>query len=98
MVKNGKNYTRNPDFIYRKVIDEFILIPVHQDVADMDSIYILNGVGAFIWENLDPSTTLTDLEATLLEEYDADPNEITNDMERFLRDMTDIGAIQEVQE
>jgi hypothetical protein len=98
LVKNGKNYTRNPDFIYRKVIDEFILIPVHQDVADMDSIYILNGVGAFIWENLDPSTTLTDLEATLLEEYDADPNEITNDMERFLRDMTDIGAIQEVQE
>ena len=98
MVKNGKNYTRNPDFIYRKVIDEFILIPIHQDVADMDSIYILNGVGAFIWENLDPSTTLTDLEATLLEEYDADPNEITNDMERFLRDMTDIGAIQEVQE
>jgi hypothetical protein len=90
------HYERNPDFIYRKVVDEFILVPIHQDVADMDSIYTLNGVGAFVWEHLDQPRTQADLQAAMLEEYAADPEVIIKDLEHFLGEMTSIGALRRV--
>jgi hypothetical protein len=89
-------YERNPDFIFRKVVDEFILVPIHQDVADMDSIYTLNGVGAFLWGHLDQPRTQADLQAAMLEEYAADPQVLIADLERFLGEMTAIGALRKV--
>ena len=90
------HYERNPDFIYRKVVDEYILVPIHQDVADMDSIYTLNGVGAFVWEHLDQPKTQAELQSAMLEEYDAEPEVIIADLENFLGEMTSIGALNKV--
>ena len=73
MVQTEVHYERNPNYIFRKVVDEFILVPIHQDVADMDAIYTLNDVGAFIWEHLEQPGTQAELQAALLEEYTADP-------------------------
>jgi len=40
-------YIRNPDFIFRKIVGEMILVPIHADVADLNCLYTLNDVGAF---------------------------------------------------
>jgi hypothetical protein len=90
------HYERNLNFIYRKVVDEFILVPIHQDVADMDSIFTLNGVGAFIWELLDQPRTQAELQSAMLEEFDAEPEVIISDLEKFLGEMTNIGALKKV--
>jgi hypothetical protein len=95
-VEQEVHYERNPDYIFRKVVDEFILVPVHQDIADMDSIYTLNNVGAFIWEHLDQPGTQSGLLSALLEEYAADPQVLAADLERFLGEMTAIGALRKV--
>lgn len=89
-------YTRNPDFIYRKIVDESVLVPIHQDVADMDCIYTLNGMGAFLWERLAEPATRAELQAAVLDEYDADPAIVAEDLGRFLGEMTTIGALREV--
>lgn len=89
-------YERNPDFIFRKIIDEFILVPIHQDVADMDCIYTLNNVGAFVWEQLAQNVSQIELQAALLEEFDAEPAVLAADLENFLNEMTDIGALRKV--
>ena len=96
MVQKETHYERNPSHIFRKVVDEFILVPIHQDMADMDSIYTLNGVGAFIWEHLDQPRTQAELLAALLEEFAADPDVIAADLERFLDEMTTIRALKKV--
>ena len=96
MVKEEAHYEKNPDFIYRKIVDEAILVPIHQDVADMDCIYTLNGIGAFIWEHLDQPSTQTELKAQVMSEYDADPEVLVADLERFLSEMTALGAIRRV--
>ena len=90
------HYERNPDFIFRKIVDESVLVPIHQDVADMDCIYTLNGVGAFVWEHLDAPATQADLQAAVLDEYAADPQALTTDLESFLHEMTTIGALRMV--
>ena len=90
-------YQRNPDFIFRKVVDESILVPLHKDVADMDCIYTLNSVGAFIWEQLEQPASEHDLQSALLAAYDADPEVLTSDLARFLAEMRGIGALLELE-
>jgi hypothetical protein len=89
-------YERNPEFIYRRIVDESVLVPIHQDVANMDSIYTLNSIGAFIWENLAQPMTQTKLQNVIMAEYDADPEILSSDITRFLTEMTTIGALREV--
>jgi hypothetical protein len=97
LVNDEVRYERNPDFIYRKIVDEAVLVPIHQDLADMDSIYTLNGVGAFVWEHLDAPGTQADLQAAMLDEYAADPEVLFADLERFLSEMATIGALRKVE-
>ncbi len=93
---NEMTYQRNPDFIYRKIVEESVLVPLHKDVADMDCIYTLNSVGAFIWEQLEQPATADALQAALLEAYDADPEVLQADLARFVEEMISIGALIEV--
>ncbi len=95
-MKKEIHYQRNPDFIYRKIVDESVLVPIRQDVANMESIYTLNSVGADIWERLAKPATQTDLQVTIFKEYDVDPEILAKDIERFLDEMTSIGALREV--
>jgi hypothetical protein len=89
-------YQRNPELIFRKIVDEAVLVPIHQNVANMDCIYTLNDVGAFIWDVLQQPASLEDLVKDLLQEYDADPDVLKADLSRFLSEMQSIGALEEV--
>ena len=89
-------YERNPNFIFRKIVDETLLIPMHHDVVDMECIYALNPVGAFIWQSLDQPQSQQSLHGIILAEFDADPDVLTADLEQFLLEMTAIGALRKV--
>lgn len=95
MVEEAR-YARNPDFIYRKIVDESVLVPFHNNVADMDCIYTLNSLGAFIWEQLTEPATRVQLEQAVLAEYDVDPAVVVSDLDRFLAEMISIGAMRQV--
>jgi hypothetical protein len=95
-MQNDVRYERNPNFIYREIVDEAILVPIHQDVVDMDCIYTLNDLGAFIWGLLEQPQTRDALIAAVLEAYDADPEVVTADLGLFLDEMGSISAIEEV--
>ena len=96
MTQNGTHFQRNPDFIFRMIADEAVLVPIHNDLADMNCIYALNEVGAFIWSNLEQFSTQEDLHAAMLAEYAAEDEVITADLNRFLEEMVSIGAIRKV--
>jgi len=88
-------YTHNPDFIYRKIVEEMILVPICQDIADMNCIYTLNPVGAFIWQQLEMPKTRNELEKAILAEFDVGHEPILKDLEDFIREMLAIGVIKE---
>jgi len=89
-------YQRNSDFIFRKIVEEMVLIPVHQNVANMDAIFTLNGVGVFIWEQLAEPMTKDNLQTLLLDEYEVDPRVLMTDLDVFLGQMKELGAVGEV--
>ncbi len=92
----GARYERNSSFVYRQIVDEFVLVPVLSDVADMDCIYTLNEVGASIWQQLETPATCTELQRALLDQYAVDADTLATDVEAFLSDMLTIGAVREV--
>lgn len=93
---NEVQFQRNPDYIFRKIADESVLVPIRQDVANMDSIFTLNSVGAFIWERLAQPATQADIQLAVLNEYSVDQETLVSDLEEFLDEMTAIGAVVEV--
>jgi hypothetical protein len=96
LAQEEARYERNPDYIFRRIAEEAVLVPIHQDVADMDCIYTMNAVGAFLWEQLDRPATLAELHAAMRDEYAAEPEVIAADLESFLREMTAIDALRKV--
>lgn len=94
MIENNIEFERNPDFIYRKIADEVVLVPIHQQVADMDCIYTLNSVGASVWHLLEEHTTKEALQSALLEEFDTSPEILSVDLDDFLQELELIGAIR----
>lgn len=94
MQNNDGRLMRNPDFVFRKVIEETILVPVHMNVAEMDCIYTLNEIGAFIWEQLETPLTFTQLKQCLLDEYDVPVEVLGADLQAFLDELLSIGAVR----
>lgn len=92
--ENEVRYERNPDFIYRRIVDEAVLVPIHHDVADMDCIYTLNEVGALIWQRLSAPATEAELQQAILDEFEAEPETVAADLGRFLEGMLAASAVR----
>lgn len=98
MVKLEEIYfKRNPDFVFRKIVDELMLVPIRQKVADMDCIYTLNKVGSFIWERLNGETSLEELQQAVADNFTADDAQDTDaDVIQFLEELEQAGAARRV--
>lgn len=85
---------RNDDFIFRKIVNEMILVPVKHDVADMEHIFTLNEVGAFVWEKLSKSSTIEELQQDILDEFEVDLAMAQQDLQVFLEDLEAFQALE----
>jgi hypothetical protein len=93
MVDLEKTYKRNENFVFRKIGDEMILVPIRDNVGDMGYIYNLNELAAFIWQHLDGSNRLVEINEMILEEFEVSDQEAKEDLRIFLGDLEEIGAI-----
>jgi len=79
---------RSASIVTRKTGDECVLIPVTNNIADMNSVYTLNETGAFIWELIDGKNSIEELINAVVSKYDADYNIATKDVFSFIEKMT----------
>jgi hypothetical protein len=91
-------FGRNPDFIFRRIADELILVPIRQQVGDLQSIYTLTPVAAAIWEWLDGATTVGAIVRRLVEDYDVTVGQAEVDVQEFLHALHQLGAVRPVAE
>jgi Coenzyme PQQ synthesis protein D (PqqD) len=90
----GGTYTKDPDFVFRRIADEIVLLPIRRNMGDLESIYTLNGVGARVWELLDGRRTSRDVSATIVEEYEVTAEQAGIDVADFLAQLEAIGAVR----
>ena len=86
-------FRKNENFVFRQIDDETILVPIKDNLGDMGSIYNLNEVGAFVWEQLDGHKTLSDINKMLTDEFDIPEGESEEDLIEFINQLKEIDAI-----
>lgn len=73
--------------VFRRINDEFLLIPLTDNIADMDSLYRLTETGAFIWEMIDGKRAISDITAKIVEEFDVERSIAEKDALDFFREI-----------
>jgi methyltransferase-like protein len=86
-------FKKNENFVFRKIEDETILVPIKDNVGDMGSLYNLNELAAFVWEQLNGKRSLQDIKNRLLEEYDVPAEKAGNDLSEYIAQLKEIDAI-----
>lgn len=80
--------SQSSSIVTRKTGNEYILVPITNNIADMNSIYTLNETGAFIWEHIDGKRCLEEIITEMTKEYDTDFNTAQADVLEFIGNMS----------
>lgn len=78
-----------------KTGNEYVLVPIADNIADMKSMYTLNETGAFIWEHIDGIKSVEDIINELTGEYDIDYSTASDDVFSFIGNMNKYLIIRE---
>jgi hypothetical protein len=92
----ARRYEKDPSIVYREIAGEAILVPIRRNVADMESIYTLDAVGAEIWDLINGERTLADILDVLLDEYDVEASVLSRDLGEFVEQLVSVGALRVV--
>lgn len=80
--------SHSPEVVSRKTGNEYVLVPVTNNIADMDSVYTLNETGAFIWEQINGKRSVEDIIVALTNEYETDALNAEKDVLSFISDLS----------
>jgi len=79
--------SHSPSIVTRKTGNEYVLVPITNNIADMNSVYTLNETGAFIWEHINGKINVEEIILAVTGEYDVDNEIATKDVYIFIEDM-----------
>jgi methyltransferase-like protein len=80
--------SQSASVVTRKTGNEYVLVPITNNIADMNSVYTLNETGAFIWEQIDGKRSIEDIIIELVNEYDIDKQNAESDVYTFIENMS----------
>jgi hypothetical protein len=89
-----KVYKKSDSIVFRKIADEFILVPIRQNVGDLESISTLNEVAARIWELIDGEKKVREIKDKIVEEFEVTPQQAEKDLIEYLKQLKKISAIE----
>ena len=81
--------------VSRNIADEVILVPIRQNVGDLESIYTLNEVAGRIWELMDGEMKVREIKERIVEEFEVTPEKAEKDLIGHLQQLEEIKAITE---
>jgi hypothetical protein len=80
--------SHSPSIVTRKTGNEYVLVPIANNIADMNSVYTLNETGAFIWEQINGKRTVEELINAVTEEYEIDNENAAKDVFAFVDNLS----------
>ncbi len=72
------------ELIKRSIAGDTILVPVGRAVLESNGLFVLNELGAFIWDLLPTVDTEAQIVDAILAQYDVTAEEAAADVEAFL--------------
>jgi hypothetical protein len=89
-------FARHDCAVTRRIAGETVIVPVRQDVADLDSIYTLNETGTFLWDLMDGRLTVAALIEALVAEFEVTPEAAAADVAALVATLCDEGLLRPV--
>jgi hydroxylamine reductase (hybrid-cluster protein) len=87
-VRLSARYAPSHDVVARDIEGELIIVPLAAGIGDLeDELFTVNDTGRAIWNHLDGKQTLQEIIASLCSEFDASPDEITQDVTGFTTEL-----------
>ena len=77
-------------FATRKVDNDLVLVPIKNNIANMNEIYNLNELGCFIWEQIDGIKTKGEIINNIILEFEVDGHTANKDFDEFIKNLEGI--------
>ncbi|MFQ5574717.1 MAG: PqqD family protein, partial [Terriglobia bacterium] len=87
-------YAKDENIVSRMIEDEMILVPIRDNVGDLESIYTLNQVGVRVWELIDGHRNVAGIAREVAKEFDVAEAEAKSDIAEFIEQLVEVGAIR----
>ncbi|HZP48859.1 MAG TPA: PqqD family protein [Vicinamibacterales bacterium] len=89
----------DPSLVTRHVAGETLIVPVSGNMADLESIFVLNDVGSHIWARLlRGPATVDELARAVVAAFDVSADAATADVAAFLDDLSSRRLVRVVEE
>jgi len=75
--------------VLRQVAGEHMLVPSVSREVDLDSLFLLNATGVFVWKRLDDTSTVADLSAAVANEFSIDLEQASADVVNYVTSLLD---------
>jgi hypothetical protein len=89
----GAAWARSERMVARWVAGEFVVVPLRNRAADIDAIYTLNRVAAYIWERLDGRTPGHEVVRAMVERFEVSEEAAAADYLRLIAELQSIEAV-----
>jgi hypothetical protein len=86
-------YHKDQSIVGREIAGEMILVPIRQNVGDLESIYLLNETALFAWQLFDGVTTLAEIRRQITQEFDVDEPTAGQDLLELVNHLERVGAL-----
>ncbi len=81
------------ELIKRQIAGDTVLVPVGRTVYEANGLFVLNELGAFIWDMLPNVGTREEVLCRILEEYEVAPETAREDMDAFFSKLEELEII-----
>lgn len=81
------------ELVKREIAGDTILVPVGKTVYDSKGLFILNGLGSFLWDRLEAAENEEALLQAVLEEYEVTEALASKDLHAFLDTLRELGIL-----
>ena len=83
------------NFVLRELCGSFVVVAGGEQTLNFKGLIKLNETGAFLWERLMNHTTIEELCADMVREYDIDESTAKRDIEAFIKILSDNNLLEQ---
>jgi hypothetical protein len=92
-LSGNETFRRSGEVVCRQVGTESILVPIRQNVGNLDFVYTLSPVAARVWSLLDGKNTVEAIVESVVAEYEVSRETAMTDVEVLLADLAEVSLI-----
>jgi len=96
MTDKDKYYQKEQYIIGRKIADEVVLVPIRDNVAELNRSWVLNDIGGYIWNLIDGRRDAGQMRDAITKEFGITPKRAEKDLVYFLRQLERLNLIRRI--